>query len=172
MGDGDDAIIEVDGESPGRIPARFEVLPAPSTLGGPSSGLRRAWNSIGAREHQNDRGRDQCVVAGEGNAEEAELHFVAGDDALRRCRCAEVVEAEATAGAGAGGLAGPEAPFDAGVVARHVGRPTKMAPAMAIKAYQAGSGSRFRHEQRDREDRQAEIIGDARCSRQSSQGTQ
>jgi diacylglycerol kinase family enzyme len=28
----DDAIIEVDGESPGRVPARFEVLPGALTL--------------------------------------------------------------------------------------------------------------------------------------------
>lgn len=31
-GEGDDAILEVDGESPGRIPARFEVLPGALTL--------------------------------------------------------------------------------------------------------------------------------------------
>ncbi|MEQ1768730.1 MAG: diacylglycerol kinase family protein [Devosia sp.] len=32
VGAGDDAIIEIDGESPGRIPARFEILPGALTL--------------------------------------------------------------------------------------------------------------------------------------------
>ena len=59
----------------------------------------------------------QCVVAGQRDAEEAELHHVAGDD-LGGVDVREILEAHRHADAGAGGRAGPEAPFDAGMVGR------------------------------------------------------
>src|SRR5690606_32717495 len=76
----------------------------------------------GGQQQRDDGERDERVVAGERDAEEAELHDVAGDHP-GRVDVAQVVEADAGPGAGTGGGTGPEAPFDAGVINAQVGAP-------------------------------------------------
>src|SRR5690606_25450632 len=73
----------------------------------------------GDEDQHHDAQGDPRGVAGERNAEEAELHDVAGDAAC--CvDVVELVETDVRTGSGAGGRPGPEAPFDARMVDAHI----------------------------------------------------